>query len=176
MKEVIKIFIDATKELEWLAQQKGWKLVHTNGFRFIFDESECDYNYEYIYFQKNANELVEIRKHIKDSDIEFVCNSSTWALFRKETSKGELHVLEDNYINYKTLQRKYSSYLALGACYMGLATTQIALSFRFHEIYIVLSVLFCFCSIVFFLNAYNYKKSAQMYDDGTYAQKLKKDK
>lgn len=176
MKKVIKFFFDATKELEWLTQQKGWKLIHTNGIRYIFVESNCNYNYEYIYFQKNTNELGQIRNQIKDNDIEFVCNSSTWALFRKDATKGELHVFDDNYNNYKTLQKRYNTYLALGACYMGLASTQIALSFRFHGMYIMLSMLFYFCSFMFYLSAFYYRKSAKMYDDGTYAQRMKRDK
>jgi hypothetical protein len=176
MKKVYKIFFDATKEIEWLTQQKGWKLVHTNGIQYVFVESDCDYNYEFIYFRKNANELAQLTEQIKDSDIEFVCNTTTWALFRKDAAKGELHVLEDNYVNYKTLQKRYSTYLALGACYMGLATTQIVLSLRFHGLYIILSMMFYFCSLMFFLSAINNKRCSRMYDDGTYAEKLKRDK
>ncbi len=176
MKKVFKIFFDITKELEWLAQQKGCKLIHTNGISYIFEESACDYNYEYIFFQKDINELDQIRSQIKDKDIEFVCNSSTWALFRKDVAKEELHVFDDAYINYKALQKRYNTFLALGACYTGLATTQVALSFRFHGIYVLLSLMFYICSFMFYLSAFYYKKGAQKYDDGTYAQRMKSDK
>jgi hypothetical protein len=176
MKKIFKIFFDATKELEWLSQQEGWKLVHTNGIQYIFVESDCNYNYEFVYFHKNRNEVSQIQEQIKDTDVEFVCHSSTWALFRKDAAKGEIHVLEDNYSNYKTLQRRYIIYVALGASYTGLATMQIALYTRFHGIYIALSVLFYFCSIMFYLSAIYYRKSAQIYDDGTYAQRMKNEK
>ena len=92
MKKVTKLFINIKNEQEWLAQQKGWKLVHSNGIRYTFEESFCEYNYEYIYFDKRKKELDDIRNQIIDSDIEFVSNTSTWALFRKDVAKGEIHV------------------------------------------------------------------------------------
>ena len=80
MKKTTKLFANIKTEEDWLAQQKGWKLIYTNGIRYTFEESSCEYNYEYIYFDKSKKELDNIRKQIIDSDIEFVCNSSSWAL------------------------------------------------------------------------------------------------
>lgn len=87
MKKIIKLFTNIKTEENWLALQKGWKLIHTNGLRYIFEECSCEYNYEYIYFDKSKKQLDNIRKQITDKDIEFVCNSSSWALFRKDNEK-----------------------------------------------------------------------------------------
>jgi hypothetical protein len=182
MKKIVKIFFDIKKELEWLSQQKGIKLVHTNGIRYTFDESNCDYNYEYVYFKKSKKELHQIMNQIQDDDIEFVCNSSSWALFRKDAAKGAIHVLEDNYIIYRILMRRYNTYLALGACYIGLGSTQSVLASaqtllkNASWIDLIFSGMFYFCSVMFFLSAIYYRKSAKIYDDGTYAMKMKRNK
>lgn len=43
-----------------MQQQKGWKLVVVKGLFFIFEESDIEYQYEFVYFQKNKNELERI--------------------------------------------------------------------------------------------------------------------
>jgi hypothetical protein len=176
MKKVIKLFFSLKKEQDWLTQQKGWKLVHTNGFHYRFEESNREYYYEYIYFHKSKKELKDIMNQIQDSKIEFICNSSSWALFRKDTSEGTIQVLQDNYYKYKALMNKNTSYIALGSCYLCLGSSQIALSSLSNSIFGLSSVLFYFCSFIFFLAAASYKNHAIRTDDGTYAARLKKDK
>ena len=71
MKKTTKLFANIKTEEDWLAQQKGWKLIYTNGIRYTFEESSCEYNYEYIYFDKSKKELDNIRKQIIDIDKPF---------------------------------------------------------------------------------------------------------
>lgn len=176
MFKVVKLFMDVKKEQEWLAQQKGWKLIATNGFLYKFEKSPSDYEYEYIFFEKNKKELHQIRQQITDSDIEFVCHSSTWALFRKDVTKGEIHVFSDNFIKYKTLMKKYNTYVALGACYMCLGTSQMALVTTLNGLFGFSSALFYLSSSIFFITSSYIKKYALEYDDGTYADRMKREK
>jgi len=176
MKKITKVFFDIKKEEEWLAAQRNWKLVRTNGIRYLFEKSDTDYTYEYVYFDKGKRELDGIRDQITDKDIEFVCNSSTWALFRKDASKGRIQVYADNYDKYKILMKKYSSYMSLGACYMCLGSSQIALSTTVHGWFSLSSALFSLCSFIFFIVASSINKYAKAYDDGTYKLKLRRDK
>lgn len=168
MKKVTKLFMNIKAEQDWLAYQKGWKLIHTNGVRYTFVESSSEYNYEYMYFDKSKKELDDIRIYNIDSDIEFVCNSSSWALFRKDTSKGKIQVYTDNYIKYMILIKKYNLYLALGSCYLCLGS---ALTING-----LLRLSFYLCSSIFFITSYYFKKYALYYDDGSYADRKKKGK
>ncbi|MCM0648911.1 DUF2812 domain-containing protein [Clostridium swellfunianum] len=176
MKKITKLFTNIKAEETWLAQQKGWKLVYTNGIRYTFEESCCIYNYEYIYFDKSKKELDDIRKQIVDDDIEFVCNSSSWALFRKDAAKGQIHVYADNYLKYKILMKKYKSAMALGACYMCLGSSQVALASAVNSFFNLASPLFYLSSFMFFMAASSYKKYSLEYDDGSYAERMKKEK
>lgn len=176
MKKVIKFFGNIKKEEDWLGQQKGWKLIHTNGIKYTFEESSTDYNYEYIYFYKSVKELDEIRRQILDNDIEFVCNTSSWALFRKDATKGEIHVYTDDFYKYKALMNKYSSYISLGACYMCLGSSQVALASTTNSWFGISSSLFYLCSAIFFIASSSYKKYASECNDGTYAKRLKRER
>ena len=55
------------KEQEWLAAQKGWKLTSINGISYVFEESNCDYTYEFVYFDKGKKNsmLLSIRLKTK---------------------------------------------------------------------------------------------------------------
>ena len=176
MKNITKLFTNIKTEENWLAMQKGWKLIYTNGIRYTFEECSCDYNYEYIYFNKSKRELDDIRKQIIDSDIEFVCNSSSWALFRKDAAKGEIHVYSDNYLKYKILMKKYKSTMALGVCYMCLGSSQIALASTVNSLFGLSSALLYLSSFMFFIAASSFKKYSLEYDDGSYADRMKKEK
>jgi len=172
----IKLFMDVKAEQDWLSMQRGWKLVNTNGIRYLFEECTYKYNYEYIFFDKSKKELPDIRKQIIDNDIEFVCNSSYWALFRKDASKGEIHVYTDNYKQYKVLMKKHKTYMALGVCYLCLGASQIALSSTVNSYFGLLSVLFYICSSVFFITSSFIKKFSMEYDDGSCAERMKREK
>ncbi|MDF2613969.1 MAG: hypothetical protein K0S71_1755 [Clostridia bacterium] len=176
MRKITKLFINIKTEQDWLARQKGWKLVKTNGVRYIFEECSCEYNYEYIYFDKSKKELEGIRNQIIDRDIEFVCHSSSWALFRKNAAKGEIHVYADNYIKYKILMKKYNTYMALGACYLCLGSSQTAVASTVNGYFRLSSILFYLCSFLFFMTSYCFKKYSLEYDDGSYAGRMKKEK
>lgn len=176
MKKVTKLFMNIKAKQDWLAYQKGWKLIHTNGVRYTFVESSSEYNYEYMYFDKSKKELDDIRNYIIDSDIEFVCNSSSWALFRKDTSKGKIQIYTDNYIKYMILMKKYNSYLALGSCYLCLGSSHIAIASTINSLLGLSSALFYLCSSIFFITSYYFKKYALYYDDGSYADRKKKGK
>jgi hypothetical protein len=176
MKKITKLFTNIRTEENWLALQKGWKLTYTNGIRYTFEESSCEYNYEYVYFDKSKKELEDIRKQIIDSDIEFVCNSSSWALFRKDAAKGKIHVYADNYLKYKILIKKYKSAMALGVCYMCLGSSQISLSSAVNRIFGLSSALFYLSSFMFFMSASSFKKYSLEYDDCSYADRMKKGK
>lgn len=169
MKSVIKLFSNMKKEQEWLADQAGWKLVKTNGIRYIFEESDRRYYYEYIYFEKSKKELDGIIARIADPSIEYVCSTSAWALFRKDQSEGEIRVFANPYDKYRMLMTKYNSYVALGACYLALGSSQIALSMSLNNLFYVSGALFYVCSCLFFINSGMLKKYAAEYDDGTYA-------
>jgi hypothetical protein len=175
MKKITKLFTNIKVEENWLTLQKGWKLIYTNGIRYTFEECSCEYNYEYVYFDKSKKELDDIRKQIIDSDIEFVCNSSSWALFRKDAAKGEIHVYADNYLKYKILIKKYNSAMALGVCYMCLGTSQIALASTVNSIFILSFVLFNLSSFMFFIAASSFKKYSLEYADAFYADRMKKE-
>lgn len=176
MKKVIKLFSNIKKEQEWLASQKGWKLVKTNGIRYTFEESSLEYDYEYIFFDKSKKELDDIRYRLIDSDIEFVCNSSSWALFRKDVAKGEIHIYADNYLKYKMLMKKYNRYIALGACYLCLGSSQISLASTGNGLFRLSSSLCFLCSALYYITSSYFKKYALEYDDGSYAYRMKKDK
>lgn len=176
MRKVIKCFLNIKNEQDWLTRQTGWKLVKTNGIFYTFEESNCEYNYEYIYFDKSKRELDDIIKNITDSNIEYICNSSLWALFRKDVKKGSIQVYSDNYIKFKVLMKKHSTYIALGACYLCLGSSQSALASVSNNLFGMSSVLFYFCAFIFFTYAYYLKKYASEYDDGSYTDKIKKDK
>lgn len=176
MKKVTKIFFNIKKEQEWLSQQKGLKLVYTNGIRYKFEECHCDFNYEYIYFNKSKKELDDIRNQIIDSNIEFVCNTSSWALFRKDKAKGEIHVYTDNFKKYKMLMKKYNTYIALGGCYLCLGSSQMALATTQNSLFGLSSSLLFLCSTMFFIASSSFKKFALEYDDGTYADRIKREK
>jgi len=62
MKKVTRLFMNVKAEQDWLASQKGWMLVYTNGLRYIFEACSSEYNYEYIYFDKSKKEL-DYRQH-----------------------------------------------------------------------------------------------------------------
>ena len=176
MKKIIKLFTNIKTEETWLAQQKGWKLVYTNGIHYTFEECSCEYNYEYIYFDKSKKELDDIRKQIIDSDIEFVCNSSSWALFRKDAAKGEIHVYVDNYLKYKVLMKKYKSAMGLGTCYMCLGSSNIVLGSTANSLFGLSSVLFYLSSVMYFIDASSFKKYSLEYDDGSRADRMQKEK
>ena len=176
MKKVTKLFFNIKTEQEWLSLQKGWKLVYTNGIRYTFEKCSCDFNYEYIFFNKSKKELDDIRNQIIDSDIEFVCNTSSWALFRKDTAKGEIHVYSDNYNKYKMLMKKYSSYIALGVCYLCLGSSQLGLVSTLNGLFGLSSALFYLSSAMFFITSFSLKKYALEYDDGSYTDRMKREK
>lgn len=163
MKKVFKIFLDIRKELDWLAQQKGWKLVHTYGARYTFVESDCDYNYEYIFFRKSKKELKIIKKYMTDSDIEFVCYSFTWALFRKDVAKGKIQVIDEKCIHYKTLKKLYNDSMSLGVVFFVLATTWTTIKSNHNYYYIVPQILYYISSALFYLHAFQYKKYSKEY-------------
>lgn len=175
MKKIIKLFINIKSEQDWLAKQKGLKLIKTNGLLYTFEESSCEYNYEYIYFEKSKKELLEIKNQITDKNIEFVCNSWTWALFRKDASKGDIQVYADNYSKYKILMNHYHTYLSLGACYLCIGLSQAALATRLNIFWWIVSLCFCLCSLLYFMTSSSFKKYALEYDDGTYSKKMKKE-
>lgn len=60
MKTLRRWFFNLADTEKWLQQQKGWKLVAVKGLFFIFEESDIEYQYEFVYFQKNKNELERI--------------------------------------------------------------------------------------------------------------------
>ena len=173
MKKVFKLFFDIRKEQDWLAAQEGWKLVKTNGFRYVFEESENRYCYEYIYFEKSKKELGGIISQIADKSIELVCSTLEWALFRKDTQKGDIHVFAHPFEKYSMLMKKYDSYIALGVCYLCLVSSQIALSTTLNSLFYASGGLFFACSAMFFVVAGMIKKYAAEYDDGTYAARMK---
>lgn len=173
MKRKYEWFFNIKKELEWMSAQKGWKLIKTNGFCYTFEESESHYHYEYIYFEKSSKELDEIMKQITDKDVEFVCNTFSWALFRKDSTKGAIRIYEDAYVNYKRLMTKSNSYLALGACYLCLGTSQMAIT-NSNGLFGFTALLFYLCSALFNLKALQLRKYSSSYDDGTFAVRLKK--
>ncbi len=175
MRTIIKLFVNIKKEENWLAHQKGWRLVYTDGIRYKFEESSCDYNYEYVYFIKSKKEVANIRKEIKDSDIEFVCNSSSWALFRKDASKGEMNVYTDQYLKYKILMKKYKSTMVLGVCYISLGTSQVALASSGNRLFGLSAALCYLTSATFFLAASSFKSYSSECDDGSYAERLKRE-
>jgi Protein of unknown function (DUF2812) len=160
-----KIFFYMKNEEIWLNQQRGWKLVHTNGLRYTFEESSREYRYEYIYFNKSKKKLNDIKNQIIDPEIEYVCHSSTWALFRKEASKGDISVFADGHEKYKILMNKSRTTMLLGACYMCLGSSQLAISATGNRMFGISSVLFYFASMIFFLQAASVKKYALVYKD-----------
>ena len=176
MRKVIKLFSDIRKEQEWLSEQVGWKLVKTNGIRYVFEQSDRRYNYEYIYFEKSKKELGGIVRQIADPSIEFVCSTSSWALFRKDQQAGDIRVFVSPYDKYRMLMTKYNSYVALGACYLALGSSQIALSTTLNNLFSVSGALFYVCSFLFFATSGMFKKYAAQYDDGTFAAIFKMDK
>lgn len=176
MRKVIKMFFNIRKEQEWLAEQVGWRLVKTNGIRYIFEESENRYAYEYVYFEKSKKELDGIIAQITDKSIEVVCSTSSWVLFRKDQREGDMQVFAIPYDKYRMLMVKYNSCLALGACYMGLGASQVALASSLNGLFGVSGALLFFCSSLFFINASILKKYAAEYDDGTFAAVFKMDK
>jgi len=176
MKKVFKIFFDIRKEQAWLADQVGWKLVKTNGIQYTFEQSESQYAYEYVYFEKSKKELDGVIARITDKSIELVCCTSAWALFRKDQCEGAIRVFANPYDKYRMLMIKYNAHLALGACYMGLGSSQVALSASLNGLFVVSGALFFLCSTLFFLNASVLKKYAAEYDDGTFAAVFKTDK
>lgn len=163
MNKVTKIFFDIKKEQQWLASQKGWKLIKTNGLSYTFEKSDIDYVYEYAFFEKSKKELKSIKDQIQDESIEFVCNSREWALFRKDASKGDIQVYADNQIKFKALMKKYNVYISLGACYMALGSSQLALSTTLNSNFGFSAALFFFCSSLFFFASSFYKKYAKEY-------------
>lgn len=163
MKKATKIFMDVRKELDWLAKQEGWKLIHTNGVRYTFVESDCNYIYEYIFFRKSKKELKSIRNQMTDSDIEYVCHSSTWALFRKDRAKGKIHVFQETSLHQKTLKKLYNDYMGLGVVYFTLAITQSSLKSDHNNFYIIPQILFYICSLIYYFQAYYYKKYSKEY-------------
>ncbi len=175
MRTIVKLFINIKNEEKWLARQTGWKLVHTDGIRYKFEESTSEYNYEYIYFIKSKKELPELRKEITDSDIEFVCNSSSWALFRKDVSKSKMSVYTDQYLKYKILMRKYKSTMILGVCYISLGTSQVALASAGNTLFGLSAALCYLTSAIFFLVASSFKSYSIECDDGSYAERLKRE-
>ena len=172
----MKFFIDVKKEEEWLANQKGCKLVHTNGIIYKFEECHGEYNYEYIFFEKSKNELEGIKKEIVDEDIEFVCNSSEWALFRKDKSKGSIQVFVDNFLKYNVLKKKYSTYQSLGACYLCIGSSQFMLHMTLNNLFAISATLFYLTSGLYFTSAYYLNKYALDCDDGSYEKRMKKNK
>ena len=176
MRKIIKLFSDIRKEQNWLSEQTGWKLVKTNGIRYIFEESDRQYNYEYIYFEKSKKELDGIIAQIIDQRIEFVCSTSTWALFRKDKSEGDIRVFANPYHKYRMLMTKYNSYVALGACYLALGSSQIALSMSLNNMFYASGTLFYVCSFIFFITSGMFKKYAAEYDEGTFAAIFKMEK
>lgn len=169
MRKVIKLFSDIRKEQEWLSDQIGWKLVKTNGIRYVFEESDREYAYEYVYFEKSKKELNGIIAGISDKNIELVCSNGTWALFRKDRSEGEIRVFANPYDKYRMLMTKSNSYVALGACYLALGASQIALSLSLNNLFYASGALFYVCSFIFFMTSGILKKYAAEYDDGTFA-------
>jgi len=110
MRRRLRIFFDISKKEQWFADQKGWKLIKTNGYIHTFEESSNEYNYEYIFFTNAADELTSIKMQMDDEYIEHVCDTHTSALFRKEKSKGELKVFSNDYVKCrmtKSVQKKY---------------------------------------------------------------------
>jgi len=176
MKKAFRLFFDIRREQAWLASQIGWRLVKTNGIRYIFEKSENRYFYEYVYFEKSRKELDGIIARITDKSVELVCSTSVWALFRKDQREGEIRVFANPYEKYRMLMIKYNYYLALGACYLGLGSSQVALSASLNGLFGVAGGLFFLCGSLFFLNAAILKKYAAEYDDGTFAAILKMDK
>lgn len=163
MRKVTKVFLDIKKEQDWLASQKGWKLINKRGLKYMFEKSDNDYVYEYVFFEKRKKELPAIKNQIQDKSIEFVCSSSSWALFRKDASKGSIQVYMDNQQKYKALMKKYSVYISLGACYMALGSSQLALSTAINSYFGFSAALFFFCSSLFFFASSYYKKYAKEY-------------
>lgn len=176
MRKVIKLFSDIRKEQSWLSGQTGWKLVKTNGILYTFEESENQYHYEYVYFEKSKRELEDITRQITDPSIEFVCSTSAWALFRKDARGGDIQVFSNPYYKYRMLMTKYNSYVALGACYLALGSSQIALSTTLNNLFYMSGGLFYVCSFLFFATAGLLKKYAAEYDDGTFAAIFKMEK
>lgn len=175
MKKVIKFFFNLKTELEWLENQKGWMLVETNGIKYSFVESSHEHHYEYVYFEKSSRELDDIKNEITDRDIEFVCKSSSWALFRKDAGKGDICVYVDGYHRYKTLMEKSNTYLALGSCYLGIASSQIAIK-SFKGIFSLSAIGFYLAGVIFFLYAFMIRKYAKEKGEDTYAERMKKEK
>ncbi len=175
MKRVIKLFLDIKKEQEWLAAQEGWRLVKTNGFRYVFEESENRYTYEYVYFEKSRKELDGIIGRITDKSIELICSTSMWALFRKDQREGAIRIFANPYDKYRMLMKQYESHVALGACYLSLGSSQIALSAILNNLFYAAGGLFFICSFIFFMASGVIKKYAAEYDDGTYAQRMKQE-
>lgn len=171
----IKFFMNPQKEQEWLKAQKGFRLVTTNGMRYIFEETDKEYNYEYIYFVKTKYELETIKRKIIDEDVEFVCNTSSWALFRKDASKGELCVYLDKFEQYKSLMKKADTYFGLTACYICLGSSQMVLMNTTSHLFGFSSTLFYLVSILFSINAYGFRKCAETLDDGTFKERYKKE-
>jgi len=176
MKKVIKLFFDIRREQEWLSDQIGWRLVKTNGIRYVFEESENEYAYEYVYFERSKKELGAIMAQTSDKSVELVCSTSAWALFSKDRREGDIRVFANPYDKYRMLMVKYNACLALGACYMGLGSSHIALSASLNSLFGIGGALFLLCGSLFFLNASVLKKYAAEYDDGTFAAIFKMDK
>ena len=71
--------------------------------------------------------------------------------------------------------KKYNTYLALGSCYLCLGSSQIALATTING-YFGLSFALFYLSSSFFLAASCLKKYSMEYDDGSYADRMKKEK
>lgn len=176
MRKVIRLFSDIKAEQEWLSRQKGWRLVKTNGIRYIFEESESEYTYEYVYFEKSRKELSGLLEQITDEGVELVCSTYSSALFRKDKRGGDIRVFADPYEKYRMLMSKCNSYIALGACYLALGSSQIALSASLNNLFYASGAMFFICSFLFFGISGTLKKYAAEYDDGTFAARMKAEK
>lgn len=167
MKKVWKLFFDIKTEKNWLSNQVGWKLVHKSGLVYTFEESSLNYHYKYVFFEKNKNELNEIRNQITDKHIEFICTTWCFALFRKDASKGEIQVFQDNYTKYNTLMKKwFICHIGSGVltmCAGGLQTA--VLIHTLNSLSGISAALFYFSSSMFFMAAYLLKKYALGLDE-----------
>lgn len=155
-----RLFLNVKSAESWLNSRSNFRLVYTNGVIFSFEESSISYNYEYVYFENGKNELTSIKEQIKDKDIELVCSNSSWALFRKDVSKGDIHIVSDEE-KKKRYEKKGSTYLSLGALYICIGASQITLASFLNDFFFLTSIICYVCGIALLAEGIFFRRYAK---------------
>ncbi len=164
---ITKFFISFIKEKNWLEQmnKKGYELKKRSGFVYMFEKTDTEVLYEYVFLKNGKRSYCEFDYKSKDTDAKAIYGNADMFLLKKPKSKGKVTVfqtLDEKKLNAAKKKAALNSTAALyiGVCALCAALIKIITPLRW--VFLAVAVVFMVMSLWSYYLSYNIGKYVKL--------------